>query len=80
MGDGGGIGGGLGGASGGGAPPENPAIYKPPVDIPDGADDDVVDMAYQTSERLNGEWYSFHAWLKEDSLTAACAGTFMYTI
>lgn len=42
MGDGGGIGGGLGGASGGGAPPENPAIYKPPVDIPDGADDDVV--------------------------------------
>lgn len=42
MGNGGGIGGGLGGASGGGAPPENPAIYKPPVDIPDGADDDVV--------------------------------------
>ena len=38
-----------------------------------GADDDVVDMAYQTSERLNGEWYSFPAWLKEDSLTAACA-------
>ena len=42
MGGGGGVGGGLGGASGGGAPPENPAIYKPPVDIPDGADDDVV--------------------------------------
>jgi len=43
MGDGGSTGGGMGGASrGGGAPPENPAIYKPPEDIPDGQDDDVV--------------------------------------
>ena len=43
MGGGGSAGGGMGGASqGGGAPPDNPAIYKPPEDIPDGRDDDVV--------------------------------------
>lgn len=43
MGGGASTGGGMGGASrGGGAPPENPAIYKPPADIPDGNDDDVV--------------------------------------
>ena len=43
MGGGGSTGGGMGGASqGGGAPPDNPAIYKPPEDIPDGRDDDVV--------------------------------------
>lgn len=43
MGGGGSTGGGMGGASqGGGAPPDNPAIYKPPEDIPDGQDDDVV--------------------------------------
>jgi len=38
---GGGIaGGGIGG--GRGMPPENPAIYAPPEDIPEGSDDDVV--------------------------------------
>ena len=43
MGGGASTGGGMGGTSrGGGAPPENPAIYKPPADIPDGNDDDVV--------------------------------------
>ncbi len=34
-------GGGIGGGIGGGAP-ENPAIYKPPQDIPDSNNDDVV--------------------------------------
>ena len=43
MGGGGSTGGGMGGASrGGGAPPDNPAIYKAPEDIPDGSNDDVV--------------------------------------
>lgn len=38
---GGGMGGGMGGGIGGGAP-QNPAINKPPKDIPDGNNDDVV--------------------------------------
>ena len=43
MGGGSSTGGGMGGASrGGGAPPDNPAIYKAPEDIPDGSNDDVV--------------------------------------
>ena len=37
------VGGGMGGASrGGGGAPDNPAIYKPPADIPEGDNDDVV--------------------------------------
>lgn len=42
---GGSTGGGMGGASGAGGGigrPDNPAVYKPPADIPQGNDDDVV--------------------------------------
>lgn len=38
---GGGMDGGMGGGMGGSAP-QNPAVYKPPQDIPDGNNDDVV--------------------------------------
>lgn len=38
---GGNAGGGMGGGMGGSAP-QNPAVYKPPQDIPDGSNDDVV--------------------------------------
>lgn len=39
---GGSVGGGMGGVGRSTTPPDNPAIYAPPEDIPDGRDDDVV--------------------------------------